>query len=102
LWEIRDGDLFRYRCRVGHAWSSESLFGEQSEQLDAALWMALRGLEEKAAMSRELGRRAEERGSVLSAKRFDELAGEATQAATLIRSMLEAHVAGTDKSNVGA
>ena len=37
LWEIREGDLVRYRCRVGHAWSSESLYGEQSERLDGAL-----------------------------------------------------------------
>jgi two-component system chemotaxis response regulator CheB len=98
LWEIRDADLVRYRCRVGHAWSAESLFGEQAMQLDGALWMALRGLEEKAALARTLGERARERGNPLTSGRFGEQAAEATRAATLIRSMLEAHVGLSDEA----
>jgi two-component system, chemotaxis family, protein-glutamate methylesterase/glutaminase len=96
LWEIEDGDLVRYRCRVGHAWSAESLFGEQSTQLDAALWMALRGLEEKAALARTLGERATERGSRLSASRFTHQAEEAARAASAIRSLLEQHLGISD------
>jgi Chemotaxis response regulator containing a CheY-like receiver domain and a methylesterase domain len=95
LWEIQDGadgDLIRFRCRVGHAWSAESLFGEQAQQLEGALWMALRGLEEKAALAREMGVRARDRNSPFTAQRFTEQAEDASRAASLIRSMLEAHV----------
>lgn len=97
LWEIHDGDMVRYRCRVGHAWSAESLFGEQAQQLEAALWMALRGLEEKAALARTMGERARERNSPLTATRFTEQADEASHAASLIRSMLEADIGSPER-----
>jgi len=88
LWRIEDGGLLRFRCRVGHAWSAESLLAQQSQTLEGALWMALRSLEEKAALSRELGRRAEEDSRGLSAARFTSLADESSRAAQLIRDFL--------------
>lgn len=89
LFEIRDDDVFRFRCRVGHAWSAHTLFTEQAQSLDSALWMALRSLEEKAALARKLAAQAEARWNPLSASRFIEQASEAVHAASLIRGLLE-------------
>jgi two-component system chemotaxis response regulator CheB len=88
LFELREGDLVRFRCRVGHAWSPDSLLARQSEQLEEAFWTALRALEEKAALSRRLCVRAQERGHVQAAAAFNEQGREAEQQAALIRDVL--------------
>jgi two-component system, chemotaxis family, protein-glutamate methylesterase/glutaminase len=88
LWEIQDGGLVRFRCRVGHAWSPESLITQQSEALEAALWVALRSLEERAALARRLAEPARRRGHRITATRWQEQAQEAQQAARLVRQLL--------------
>jgi two-component system, chemotaxis family, protein-glutamate methylesterase/glutaminase len=88
LWEIQDGQLERFRCRVGHAWSPESLLTQQSEALEAALWIALRSLEERAALARRLAEPARRRRHSITAGRFEEQAAEAQQAARLVRELL--------------
>jgi two-component system, chemotaxis family, protein-glutamate methylesterase/glutaminase len=88
LWQIQDGGLERYRCRLGHAWSPESLLTQQSDALEAALWVALRSLEERAALARRLAESARRRGYTITATRFEEQAAEAQQAARLVRDML--------------
>ena len=88
LLELRDGELSRYRCRVGHAYSSDSLLAAQSQSLEAALWTALRALEEKSALARRLVERAAARGQRLAAERFAEQAEVAEQRAELVRRAL--------------
>jgi two-component system, chemotaxis family, protein-glutamate methylesterase/glutaminase len=88
LWQVQDGGLERYRCRVGHAWSPESLLTQQSEALEAALWIALRSLEERGALARRLAEPARRRGHSITATRFEEQAAEAEHAARLVRDLL--------------
>lgn len=57
LWEVREEELIRYRCHLGHAYSPESLLDEQSEVIENALDSAVRALREKAATSRRLADR---------------------------------------------
>jgi two-component system chemotaxis response regulator CheB len=89
LFEITEGGLVRYRCRVGHAWSAESLAAQQTEGLESALWMALRSLEEKAALSRDLARRSRLSGHRLSGEGFDRTADDALAASGLIRDVID-------------
>jgi two-component system, chemotaxis family, protein-glutamate methylesterase/glutaminase len=57
LWEIRDGALLRYRCHVGHGYSEQAIVSEQTGTVEAALWTALRMLQERAALLRKLASR---------------------------------------------
>jgi two-component system chemotaxis response regulator CheB len=88
LWEIHEGDLVRYRCRVGHAWSPDSLLAKQSDSLEAALWTALRALEERAALATKMADRADQRGYDLVSRKFREQVGEAEGHAQVIRHVL--------------
>jgi two-component system chemotaxis response regulator CheB len=90
LWELREGQLVRFRCRVGHAWSADGLLAQQSTNLEAALWAALRALEEKASLARRMAVRAQERGHRVSAARFAEQARDASGRAAVIRDALAA------------
>jgi len=88
LFEINEGDLIRFRCRVGHAYSAETLLAEQGEALEDALWVALRALEERAALSTRMADRGHENGRTLTATRYEEEASDAKQRAGVIRDVL--------------
>jgi two-component system chemotaxis response regulator CheB len=57
LWEHDEEGLLRFKCHVGHAYSTDSLEVSQSQSLEAALWAALRSLQERAELFRRLARR---------------------------------------------
>jgi two-component system, chemotaxis family, protein-glutamate methylesterase/glutaminase len=88
LWELKDGELVRYRCHVGHAFTADNMMTQQAESLEAALWTAIRALEEKAELSRRLLERAKGRGWRRTAEQFEAATRMAENGSELIRQLV--------------
>jgi two-component system chemotaxis response regulator CheB len=97
LWELTDGDLIRFRCRVGHAWSANGLVAEQSESVETALWTALRALEERGALCTRVAERMSARGFDTSAARFRQQAVDSRKRAAILRQVLVSEPATNDE-----
>jgi two-component system, chemotaxis family, protein-glutamate methylesterase/glutaminase len=84
LTESQVNDFTVLRCHVGHTFTMESIAREQSEELERALWVACRALEESAALSQRLAIRSQ--GDL--ADRFREKQEAQMQSADVIRRIL--------------
>lgn len=89
LWEVQDGDLLRFRCRVGHAYSSESALAEQSKAVEQALWVALKALSEKATLLQRMSERARQREHTWLAEHYDHQMIDTEQHAARIKQVLQ-------------
>jgi len=87
--EVHDGKVLRFRCRVGHAYGVASLTADQQDRIEAALWAALRALEDQVALNRRLAHRAQERGQRRTAQAFQRYEEAAREQAETIRSGLK-------------
>lgn len=88
LWEIKDEDLLRFRCHVGHAFSAESLSDGQAENLEVALWSAVRALEEQMILAKRIVERARQANHIRAATMFERRAEEAERHSGVIRQLL--------------
>ena len=88
LWEMRDEQMLRYRCHVGHAYSAESLSEGQSQMLEVALWSAVRALEEKMILARRIVERARKANHNRAAMLFERRAKEAEEHSSVLRELL--------------
>ena len=79
---VSDGN---YRCEVGHAWTAEALLRARDKEVDDALWIAVRSLQEKAKLSRRL---ADQVSPGLLSERYHALAAEAEHAMSVLGSRL--------------
>lgn len=87
--EVQEGGMERFRCRVGHTYSPESLFEDQSEALERALWAAIRSLEEHAEFSARLAEKSQARNHGHLVDRFRERAASSREHASVLRELLE-------------
>jgi two-component system, chemotaxis family, protein-glutamate methylesterase/glutaminase len=85
LWEIHDGELIRYRCHVGHAYTEEALELSLQDDLSRALGSALRALEDRTRLLRQMERQAKAQDHNRMAQTWGHRADQAEAEAEVIR-----------------
>jgi len=88
LWEQNGEEILRFRCRVGHAYTADSLSAEQDDGVETALWAAMRALEEGASLARRLASRAEQNKQHRLVRRFQQRAQEKMEQAEVLRRLI--------------
>lgn len=90
LYEVKEGDLTRFQCFVGHAYSPESLSEEHSEALERAVWRAIRRLKERVVLHGELlKRKRRNKGEQELVNRLEESITTAETDLKLLRDVLD-------------
>jgi two-component system chemotaxis response regulator CheB len=89
LKEVEEGGMMRFRCRVGHSYSPESLLADQTEAVERALWAAIRSMEEQAEFSDKLADNSRRKQRPRLARRFTEKADASRENAGVLRELLD-------------
>jgi len=89
LFEVVEGKVKRFRCRVGHAYSDRSLLSAQDERTENILWAAQRALEERADMLSRLTERYRDKNNEALVRRYSQRAEASARQALQMRELLE-------------
>lgn len=89
LEEMRESNMLRFRCRVGHIYSPDSLMADQTEAVERALWAAIRSMEEQAEFSHRLANNSKQKKHVRLERRFREKAETNRENAAVLRELLQ-------------
>jgi two-component system chemotaxis response regulator CheB len=89
IWLDETGGTMRFACRTGHAFGPEAFDAAQADRVEAALFTALRTLEERAALYRRMAERYRTYGSSRTAERFSLRAESAVQHAYTLREVID-------------
>jgi two-component system chemotaxis response regulator CheB len=73
LWEIKHGNVLRYRCHTGHAFTAEALAESSQHALEETLWVALRMMEERKNLLTNMASHGNGYFSVQQAERVEEI-----------------------------
>jgi len=83
------GSLVRFRCPIGHVMTTDVLAITQLERLKENLSAVLRGLNERAALCREIAQNQEAKGNHAAAEIWLEAADEAERRERLTRALVD-------------
>lgn len=91
LSKIMDGDLARFRCHTGHAYSVDTLMASVTEKVEDSLYSAIRVMDESILLLNHIGDHyAEDNQPKLAAVYFKK-AKEAEERSNLVRNAAHSH-----------
>jgi two-component system chemotaxis response regulator CheB len=88
---LKDGEMKRYRCHTGHAYSADSLLATVTENIEDSLYSAIRGVEESIMLLNHMGDHFAETNSKKLAALYFQKAKEAEQRAQFVRRAVLSH-----------
>jgi two-component system chemotaxis response regulator CheB len=88
LTERTEAGVLQWECRVGHRYSPDTLLDAQADDVEGALWAAIRILADRAALLRRMAQQAERRGQPRSARNFRRQSQAASEQAEIVRRAL--------------
>ena len=89
MYEVKEGNLARFQCFVGHAFSPQSLSEQHTEALERALWTAMRTLKERTVLHKKLIERKRNKGEQELRNRLEESIDTAENDLKLLREILD-------------
>jgi two-component system chemotaxis response regulator CheB len=91
LSRIKEGNLARYRCHTGHAYSADTLMAALTENIENSLYGAMRGIEESIMLLNHIGDHLAEANQPKLAAVYFKKAQQAKDRAALIRKTVFSH-----------
>lgn len=93
LTQLIEGQLIRYRCHTGHAYTVSALLSEITESVESLLYQSLRGLEETQLLLQNLGGHFQAENQAEVAALFFDKAVATGQRAQLVHDSILQHEA---------
>jgi two-component system chemotaxis response regulator CheB len=91
LSSLTEGDLMRFRCHTGHAFSTDSLLAALTEKIEDNLWNAIRSIQESIMLLNHLGDHCAEANQPKLAAIYFQKAREADKKVILLRQLAQQH-----------
>lgn len=91
LSKIMDGNLSRFRCHTGHAYSADTLMASLTEKIEDSLYSAVRGMDESILLLNHIGDHYAEANQPKLASVYFKKAKEAGQRSDLVREAVHKH-----------
>jgi two-component system chemotaxis response regulator CheB len=84
LVRLVEGNIIRFRCHTGHAYTASSLLASVSESVEETLWQSMRAMEEMTMLLNTVAEHFGDRGNKQAAKLYKGKAEESSERARII------------------